>query len=155
MRIHLLSIGGRMPGWVGEGFAEYAGRMPPNLPLQLVELPLAQRGKSSDPARVLEQEGRRMLKAIPERAHVVALEPGGRTLGTEQMAQRLQDWLPLGCDVALLIGGPDGLAPACRARADESWSLSKLTFPHMLVRVVIAEQLYRAWTIIQNHPYHR
>jgi 23S rRNA (pseudouridine1915-N3)-methyltransferase len=154
MNISLLSIGGRMPGWVAEGFAEYANRMPANVQVQLVELPLGLRGKG-DPGRALQQEGARMLKAVPPGAHVVALDPPGRTLTTEQLSLRLGDWLQQGRPVALLVGGPDGLAAECRARADESWSLSRLTFPHMLVRVLVAEQLYRAWTILQNHPYHR
>lgn len=144
-----------MPSWVGEGFREYADRLPPTLSLQLVELPLGQRGKQGDSRKALEQEGQRMAKAIPPQGHVVALEPGGRQLSTEELAQRLHAWQQLGRDVALLVGGPDGLAPQCRARADETWSLSKLTFPHMLVRVLVAEQLYRAWTILTRHPYHK
>jgi 23S rRNA (pseudouridine1915-N3)-methyltransferase len=96
-----------------------------------------------------------MLKAIPAQARVMALDPRGREVTTEVLAEWLVQWLQEGRDVALLVGGPDGLAPECLARADERWSLSRLTFPHMLVRVIVAEQLYRAWAIVQNHPYHR
>ncbi|RFA30275.1 23S rRNA (pseudouridine(1915)-N(3))-methyltransferase RlmH [Alkalilimnicola ehrlichii] len=155
MRMSVLSTGGRMPSWVSEGWQEYANRMPPNLPLQLVELSLAPRSKQGSTVKAQAQESQRMLKAIPSPAHVVALDPKGRSLTTEQMAERMEHWLQDGKEVVFLIGGPEGLSDECRARADEMWSLSKLTFPHMMVRVLLAEQLYRAWTIIQNHPYHR
>ena len=96
-----------------------------------------------------------MLAAIPKGAYVIAMEVGGKNWSTEQLSQQLDNWLHGGCDVALLVGGPEGLAPACRARADQLWSLSPLTFPHPLVRVVLAEQLYRAWSLLKGHPYHR
>ncbi len=154
MRLLLISIGQKMPGWVADAFQEYAQRLPNNL-LQLVELPLGTRSKGGDAHKAMAEEGARMLKAIPPRARVIALDPRGRALSTEDLAQELGGWMQGGDDVALLIGGPDGLAPECLARADQRWSLSRLTFPHMLVRVILAEQLYRAWTILQNHPYHR
>lgn len=150
----MISIGQKMPDWVAAGVQEYVGRLPANL-LQLVELPLATRTKSSDPRRAQAEEGQRLLRAIPDGAHVVALDPRGRSMTTEALAQRLDDWMHGGRDVVFLIGGPEGLTSECLARSDERWSLSELTFPHMLVRIIAAEQLYRAWTILRNHPYHR
>lgn len=150
----MLSIGQKMPDWVTAGVREYTGRLPANL-LQLVELPLATRTKASDPRRAQAEESQRLLKAIPSGAWVVALDPRGRSLATEAVAERLDGWMQEGRDVVFLIGGPEGLTQECLARSDERWSLSALTFPHMLVRIILAEQLYRAWTILRNHPYHR
>ncbi len=155
MNIHLISIGNRMPRWVQEGYDEYAKRLPAECSLQLVELPLGRRGKGADLTRALREEGERMLKALPRDSLVVALEVKGKTWSTEQLAIKLDGWMGGGRDVALLIGGPDGLADSCLQQADLLWSLSPLTLPHPLVRVVVAEQLYRAWSILRNHPYHR
>ena len=155
MRLHFIAVGTRMPDWVEQGYAEYARRLPAECSLHLVEIPLAKRGKNPDIERLVRQEGERMLAAIPKGARVVALEVKGRAWSTPQLAERLEQWLGEGRDVALLVGGPDGLAPACRSAADEQWSLSNLTLPHPLVRVLVAEQVYRAWTITRNHPYHR
>ncbi len=155
MRIRLIAVGTRMPGWVKEGFADYAGRMPRECKLELVEIPVAERGKNADIPRLKRAEAEKILKAIPADARVIAFEEGGETLGTDQWAQALKGWLQGGRDVALLIGGPDGLAPEALARADRRWSLSRLTLPHALARVLVAEQLYRAWTRLTNHPYHR
>ena len=155
MHIHVIAVGKRLAGWVEQGYGEYAGRMPPECRLRLVEIPAGKRGKGADLARLMQQEGEAMLAAIPRQARVVALEVGGRPWTTEQLAEQLSAWQQDGRDIALLIGGPEGLAPACRARAELSWSLSPLTFPHPLVRVIVAEQFYRAWSILQNHPYHR
>lgn len=143
-----------MPDWVAAGVREYSGRLPANF-LQLIELPLATRTKASDLRRVQAEEGQRLLKAIPNGAHVIALDPRGRSLDTETLAMRLEEWQQERRDVVFLIGGPEGLNDACLARSNERWSLSKLTFPHMLVRVILAEQLYRAWSILRKHPYHR
>jgi 23S rRNA (pseudouridine1915-N3)-methyltransferase len=155
MRIHLISVGQRMPGWVAEGYAEYARRLPPECALKLVEIDPLRRGKSTPPALAREDEGRRILKALPKGAGVVALDVAGQCWSTETLAAHLGDWLAAGHDLALLIGGPDGLAQDCLARAGQRWSLSALTFPHPLVRVIVAEQLYRAWSLTQGHPYHR
>lgn len=154
MRISLVAIGQKMPAWVAAGYAEYADRLPNNL-LQLVELPLGNRPKGGDTAKAQAEESARMLKALTSQTHVVALDPRGRELSTEALAEKLAEWMQGGRDVALLVGGPDGLSAECLARSQDRWSLSRLTFPHMLVRVVVAEQIYRAWTILQNHPYHR
>jgi 23S rRNA (pseudouridine1915-N3)-methyltransferase len=163
MRLHLLSVGRRMPGWVEQGFVEYAKRLPPECRLSLVEIEPAQRGKGRGKAgasealreRSRDEEGERLLKAVPSGALVIALDLGGRAWSTEELAGRLDAWLAGGRDVALLVGGPDGLSAACLARAEQRWSLSPLTFPHPLVRIILAEQIYRAWSIRAGHPYHR
>jgi len=155
MRIHLLAVGTRMPAWVTAGYREYARRLPRECSLQLVEIAPGRRGRSGTAARARTEEGRKMLAALPKDCRVIALDVGGAAWSTGTLARHLQDWLGAGRDVALLVGGPDGLAPACVDRADASWSLSPLTFPHALVRVLLAEQLYRAWTLGTGHPYHR
>ena len=144
-----------MPDWVTQGYHEFARRMPPECQLKLIELPLSKRSKGSDVARLMEQEGERVLASIPKGALVVALEVEGKAWSTPQLAGQLQDWLQMGRNVALLIGGPEGLAKSCRARAELHWSLSPLTLPHPMVRIVVAEQLYRAMSIIKHHPYHK
>jgi 23S rRNA (pseudouridine1915-N3)-methyltransferase len=155
MNIYLISVGNRMPRWVSEGYEEYAKRLPGECALQLVEIPPGHRGKNADMARTLRDEGERMLKAIPKGCHMVALDVLGKGWSTEQLSAQLARWMADGPDLALLVGGPDGLAPACLEAAELSWSLSPLTLPHPLVRVVVAEQLYRAWSLLRNHPYHR
>ena len=155
MRIHLLCIGNRMPDWVAVGYSEYAKRMPRECELILREIPPGKRGKNADIARAMEEEGQKMQAAIPAGDRVVALDLSGSEWSTPQLAEALSRWLADGRNVTLLVGGPDGLAPECLARADERWRLSALTFPHPLVRIVLAEQLYRAWGILHNHPYHR
>ncbi len=155
MNIHLLAVGTRMSGWIEQGFTEYARRLPPECRLQLVEISAGRRGKGADLSRLMKQEGERMCAAIPRGALVVALELRGQAWDTLQLANKLKGWLQGGRDVALLVGGPEGLSPECLARADSAWSLSPLTLPHPLVRIVVAEQLYRSWSILQHHPYHR
>ncbi len=144
-----------MPGWVNSGYQEYAARIGGEVRLELAEIPVAHRGRNADLARLLEAEGQRMLSRLDPRQFVVALEVGGKALDTRGLAAWLQRRLDDGRDLALLVGGPDGLAPACRERAEFTWSLSPLTFPHGLVRVVVAEQLYRALSLLRGHPYHR
>lgn len=155
MRIQVLAVGGKMPGWVQQGYQEYAKRLPKELHPKLVELALGGRGKNSSSREAIEQEGQQMLAAIPANHHVVALDVKGKPWSTEELARQLEDWRMSGRDVSLLIGGPDGLAQPCLTRAQQHWSLSALTLPHPLVRVVLIEQIYRAWTILQNHPYHK
>jgi len=155
MRIKLIAVGGKMPDWVNSGFTEYAKRLPHELKLEVIEVPLGQRGKGADIQRAIAKESKQLLAAIEEKDQVVALDVKGNAWSTEQLAQKLSEWQMSGTNVALLVGGPDGLSPDCLQRAGQSWSLSKLTFPHPLVRVVVAEQLYRAWTLLNNHPYHR
>lgn len=155
MRIHLVAVGNRMPEWVVTGYGEFAGRMPTECRLHLIEIAPGRRAKGAEVARAIAEEGERMLAAIPKDSLVIALEVEGKSWSTETLAQQLAAWMQDGRDVALLVGGPDGLAESCRAHAEVQWSLSPLTLPHMLVRVIAAEQLYRAWTILQGHPYHR
>ena len=144
-----------MPAWVTQGYEEYARRLPRECALRLVEIPMGRRSRTQAPTTAVEDEGRRMLASVPERARVVALEVGGRAWDTLALAESLREWLQSGRDTALLVGGPDGLSDGCLGCAEQRWSLSALTLPHALVRVVLAEQLYRAWTIINGHPYHR
>lgn len=155
MRISLIAVGTRMPAWIEAGVDEYRKRLPPELALDIREIALAKRGKNTDLARAIQQEGSAMLAAIPPRDRVVALEVGGRSLSTGQLAEQLREWQMSGDNISLLVGGPDGLAAECLQRAATRWSLSALTLPHPLVRVLVAEQLYRAWTINSHHPYHR
>lgn len=155
MQIHLIAVGDRMPRWVQQGFEEYAKRLPAECRLKLVEIAAGRRGKNADIARIAKEESRRMIAAIPKGAHVVALEVGGRAWSTVQLAGQLDAWMGAGRDLALLVGGPDGLSDQARQTAAQQWSLSPLTLPHPLVRVLLAEQLYRAWSMLRNHPYHR
>jgi 23S rRNA (pseudouridine1915-N3)-methyltransferase len=155
MRLQLLAIGQRMPGWVATGFAEYAGRMPRDMPLTLQELPNPVRSRAMDAATLRRMEGQALLAAVPAQALLVTLDEGGALVDTRALAGRLERWQQSGRDVVLAIGGAAGLDDAVRERADWVWSLSPLTFPHMLVRVLVAEQIYRAWSLLNNHPYHR
>lgn len=155
MRLRLICVGQKMPEWVSQGYNEYARRMPPELALDLVEIPMAHRGKNPDIPRLMQREGDAILSVLGQRDRVIALEVGGRNWSTEKLASQLEGWQQDGRDVSFLVGGPDGLADACRARADQMWSLSALTLPHPLVRILLAEQLYRAWSVTRNHPYHR
>jgi 23S rRNA (pseudouridine1915-N3)-methyltransferase len=155
MRARLIAVGERMPGWVAEGFAEYRKRLSRELPLELIELRPGARGKGRDDARAVLDEGVAMLAAIPRDTHVIALDGRGKSWSSEELAAQLSQWRMAGRDLAFLIGGPDGHAPDVLARAEQRWSLGPLTLPHMLVRLVLAEQLYRATTIAAGHPYHR
>jgi 23S rRNA (pseudouridine1915-N3)-methyltransferase len=155
MRIQLVAAGTRIPAWVAQGFDEYAGRMPRECALVLKEIPLGKRTRNADTTRAVADEGKRMLAAVNDGDTVVALDVAGRTLDTEQFSGCLGGWLQSGRNVSMLIGGPDGLARECLDRADLSLSLSAMTLPHGLVRVLAAEQLYRAWSVLNHHPYHR
>jgi len=155
MRMIVIAAGTRLPDWVNTGFEEYAGRLTRDYKLELKEIALGQRAASSSPAQAVAKEGSKMLAAIPHGAYVVAMQVGGRSLSSEQLAQFLQTRARDGRDVAFCIGGPEGLAPEVDARADFRWSLSALTLPHSLARLVVVEALYRAVSIIKRHPYHR
>ena len=144
-----------MPAWVNEGVEEYSRRMPPELKLAWRGIPLSRRGKDATVEQLCATEGERILKAIPSGDKVIALDVVGKRFSTAQLAQKLEAFQMSGQNYSIVIGGPDGLSGACLARADQRWSLSDLTLPHPLVRVMLAEQLYRAWTITVNHPYHR
>ena len=144
-----------MPSWVQQGYDEYAKRLPRECELVLKEIPAGKRGKNSDIARITKDEGERMIAGLPQSTHIVTLDIPGKPWTTLELAQAMQRWLENGQSVSLMVGGPEGLADEVKQLARESWSLSKLTFPHPLVRIVVAEQLYRAWSILHNHPYHR
>lgn len=155
MQIHLISIGQRMPTWVQQGYDDYAKRLPRECELVLKEISAGKRGKNSDLVRITKDEGERMITALPSNTHIVTLDLDGKAWTTTELANAMQRWMNNGQSVSLLIGGPEGLAPEVKTLAKESWCLSKLTFPHPLVRIIVAEQLYRAWSLLHNHPYHR
>ncbi len=151
MHIHLICIGQRMPTWVNVGYQEYAKRLTHDYSLHLTEIPLRKRSKSSNLERLQRQETEDMLAAIPPQSHIIALDEKGQQWTTSQLSQHLFRHSQL----ALLVGGPEGLSPPCLQKAHQHWSLSSLTFPHSLVRIIVAEQIYRAWTLLTHHPYHR
>jgi 23S rRNA (pseudouridine1915-N3)-methyltransferase len=155
MKAVLVAVGERAPDWVAQGFAEYQTRLSHWLPFSHHEIAPGLRGKGRDAARATADEGARVLAALPKQAWVVALDGRGRQLSSEQLAERLETWRQQGRDLAFLIGGPEGHAPEVLAAAHERWSLGALTLPHMLVRLLVAEQLYRAASQLANHPYHR
>ena len=146
MRVTILAIGHKMPSWIQEGFNEYTRRMPPEIRVELVEL---------KPGKDRNEEGRRMLDALPDGATLIALDERGRAVTTQGLSVMLSEWMRDASHSALAIGGADGHSDAVKERAAKLISLSALTLPHQLVRVVVAEQLYRAWTILARHPYHR
>ena len=155
MRIHLITVANKAPAWVTEGFNDYAKRMPPEARLVLVEVKPEPREGGKTAAQMMAAEAKRILAAIPKGAIVIALDERGRDTGTKALAQHLEAWLAGGRDVALIVGGPDGLAPEIKSKASSLLRLSSLTLPHALVRVVLAEALYRAWSVVKGHPYHR
>lgn len=154
MRLKIITVGRRPPHWVQAGFDEFASRMPRYLPLELVEISPGAARRSGDVDRAREQEADALLAAARS-ARVIALDERGAAWTTRDLAGRLEGFMQGGGDVAFLVGGADGLADRCRAQAMHTWSLSALTLPHLLVRVVLAEQLYRAFTLLDGHPYHR
>ncbi len=155
MRARLIAVGERMPAWVAEGLAEYRKRLSRALPLELIEIKPGLRGKGRDPARALGGEGAALLATVPGNACVIVLDGRGEAWSSEALARQLSAWRMAGRDLAFLIGGPEGHAPPVLQRADRCWSLGPLTLPHMLVRLIVAEQLYRAVSILDGHPYHR
>ena len=155
MRITVLAIGNRMPAWVNSAVQEYSRRLPAHCAFEVHEVPALKRGKNADTARIAEKEAEVLVKAVPVGALIIALERTGRQISTEMLAEALQDWIDSSQDVALLVGGPEGLSPIAIKHASRVWSLSKLTYAHPLVRVILAEQVYRAWSICAGLPYHR
>ena len=155
MKIHLVAIGEKMPSWVSAGFEEYARRLPRECSLVLRELPLATRGKSGDPLKWKREEAEAIRTVLPKGAYIVALDVLGKAWDTPELSRRLGLWMQEHSDLVLLVGGPDGLDETLLSEAHTRWSLSPLTFPHPLVRIVLAEQVYRAWSLLNNHPYHR
>lgn len=155
MRIKLLAVGTRMPNWVQQGFNEYAQRMPNLCELELLEIAAKKRGKNADTARILRDEATSLKAAIPDNYLTIALDRKGKSIDTLGLANRLQTWIDESQDVAILIGGPEGIDPNYLQGISLKWSLSSMTFAHPIVRVMLAEQLYRAWSINANLPYHR
>jgi len=155
--MHLLvaAVGQRMPRWVNEAWTEYARRMPSKLALSLREISLAKRGKNADTQRLMGIESQALFDVMPARTRIIALDVKGQAWSTEKLAGNFEAWMADGRDVGFMIGGPEGISTEILQKAEHRWSLGPLTLPHPLVRVVLAEQLYRAWTITQNHPYHR
>lgn len=155
MKINLVSVGTRMPDWVQQGMQEYSKRLPAEFSFHCLEVPLGKRSKNSDPQQAIKQESDALLARLGPRDYVVALDVLGKSLSTEAMAARVGKIRDDGRHLSLLVGGPDGLSQECLSRADERWSLSALTLPHPLVRIVMAEQIYRVWSVLAGHPYHR
>ncbi len=155
MRLLLASVGQRPPAWAEAAYDDFAKRFPPELRLALKAVKAEPRTSGKTAAQLMAAEAQRLEAAIPKGARRVVLDERGTRLSTVQLADRLRFWLGDGRDVALLVGGPDGLDPALKASADETWRLSDLTLPHAFVRVLLAEALYRAWSVTANHPYHR
>lgn len=155
MKAKLVAVGERAPEWVAAGFGEYQKRLSHWLPLELAEVAPGVRGKGRDPGRAAVDEGQRVLAAVPRGAWIVSLDGRGKAYSSEQLAQRLAFWRQQGRDLALLVGGPEGHAAEVLRATHEHWSLGPLTLPHMLVRLLVAEQLYRAASLLANHPYHR
>lgn len=155
MLVRLITVGQKMPAWVEQGFHEYAKRFPRDFKLELVEVTAAKRTKNADLARIKQLEGEAILEKIASSDWVVALDVLGKKFSTPQLAEQIKHWQQHHPNLVLMVGGPEGLSEACLARANQKWSLSELTFPHPLVRVILAEALYRAWSVTVNHPYHR
>ena len=155
LRLALLTASNRQPAWVEAGADDYAKRLRGRCTLEIKTVPLARRTASAAVARAIDDEGERLLALLPSAAHVVALCEGGKPWSTKELAAKLTGWMRLGAPVCFLVGGPDGLSGACLDRATERWSLSSLTLPHGLVKIVVAEALYRAWSLLEHHPYHR
>lgn len=155
MIIHFITVGQKMPKWVQDGYNEYAKRLPKACELKLHELPMATRGKSGSVDKYKAEEAKRILAAIPKGAMLIVLDEHGQQVTTKGLADKMETWLASGQDIALIVGGPDGLEQSLIQQAQWKWGLSKLTLPHPMVRVLVAEQIYRAWSVINNHPYHR
>lgn len=155
MKLWLVTIGHKMPDWITTGFNEYAKRMPREARIELVEIKPEPRTTGKNVAQIMEAEAQRILAALPQDALRIALDERGTHLTTRQMAQQMQDWLRGGRDVAFIIGGADGLHESVKSSAQQLLALSAMTLPHGLVRILLAEQLYRAHSLLHNHPYHR
>ncbi len=144
-----------MPSWVEQAFNEYVKRIHENCQLDLIEIPALKRNKNADIKRIARDEGRKILSAVPPNSRIIALERTGKTIDTQTLSKKIKNWMNGGVSATLLLGGPEGLSPEVLKTADETWSLSAMTFAHPVVRVMVAEQVYRAWSIIQGLPYHR
>jgi len=155
VHIRLLAVGDRQPQWVDDAFRLYSGRFPPQWKFRLDVVATAKRSKSDSAMRAIETEGELILGKLTPDERIVLLDERGKQLTSKTLAARLSDWQSDGRDLCFVIGGPDGVSERCRQRADFIWSLSDLTLPHGLARVLLAEQMYRAWSLASGHPYHR
>jgi len=155
VRIRIVAATSRQPAWVDAACAEFAKRLRGNVLLELQDVPLTRRRGGALQREAIQTEGDRLLAAVPKGAHIVALHETGAPWSSLELARKLQDWMAIGSPVGLLIGGPDGLSRKCLDAADAQWSLSPLTLPHGIAKILVAEAVYRAWTILQGHPYHR
>ncbi len=155
MHIRLLAVGDRQPGWVDDAFKTYTGRLPREWRFRLDTIPTVKRAKNAPATRAIEAESERLLAKLPADEQVVLLDEQGTHLKSKALATRLSEWQLDGRDLSFIIGGPDGVSAACHERADFTWALSDLTLAHGLARVVLAEALYRAWSLQAGHPYHR
>ena len=155
MKIHLIAVGTKIPEHMEAIYRDYEKRFPKDCELELIEIPAGKRGKNADIERIVREEGEQMIAHIPKGALIITLDVPGKMYNSHELAKELGNWKMSGQDVALLVGGPEGLAESCKKIAHKSWSLSPLTLPYTLVRLIIAESLYRAWSIDVGHPYHR
>ena len=144
-----------MPEWVNSGFSEFSKRMPPELQINLVEITPSVRNKTTPIEKNIKEEGKRIQSAIPSNSRLIVLDEKGKKFSSIELSKKMEEWFPQGQDIAIVIGGADGIDDRIKQQANESWSLSSFTLPHALVRVIVAEQLYRAWSILKGHPYHR
>jgi 23S rRNA (pseudouridine1915-N3)-methyltransferase len=155
VHIRLLAVGDRQPGWVDDAFENYSGRLPREWKFRIDRIATARRSKNNTSKNAMDLEAEAILSRIKNDEQVVLLDERGTQMTSQVLASRLSDWQIDGRDLCFVIGGPDGVADGCRQRADSQWSLSKLTLPHGLARVLFAEQMYRAWSLQNGHPYHR
>ena len=155
MRISLISAANRMPDWVDQAVKQYRQRLGNDIQLQIIDIPLHKRSKNADVNKFIKKEGQLMLKAAQSSDTLIALDVAGSRLSTEKMAQKFNHFLHQGVNIALLMGGPEGLSNECKQACHSAWSLSDLTLPHPMARVLISEQIYRCWSILHGHPYHK
>jgi 23S rRNA (pseudouridine1915-N3)-methyltransferase len=155
MKIKILSLGDKPPKWVTDGFDEYKKRLSKSIPLELIELPIAKRIKTGNPKLWMEQEAKTILSKLNPNDYLVILDVASKVISTEELASKMDSWKQNSPNVVILIGGPDGIDQSIKSISKEKISISKMTFPHPIVRIIIAEQLYRAYTILEGHPYHK
>ena len=155
MKIKILSLGDKPPKWVTDGFDEYKKRLSKSIPLELIELPIAKRIKTGNPKLWMEQEAKTILSKLNPNDYLVILDVASKVMSTEELASKMDSWKQNSPNVVILIGGPDGIDQSIKSISKEKISISKMTFPHPIVRIIIAEQLYRAYTILEGHLYHK
>ncbi|MBL4622690.1 MAG: 23S rRNA (pseudouridine(1915)-N(3))-methyltransferase RlmH [Immundisolibacteraceae bacterium] len=155
MQLEIVAVGKKMPGWVDVAFADYQRRFPRNLPVKLQALEASRRTATVNQERGRQVESEQLIAAVASGSRIICLDQGGKSWSTAQVSSQLADWMQDGRSVSLLIGGADGMTEQCLQQADQCWSLSPLTLPHPMVRVILIEQLYRGWSMLQNMPYHR